>query len=501
MKDIPKTSIRTLALQHFSLVIVSVLALTFFSLFLLFNQFYEKQQQEHQHKAKLMVENISQLISFYDEIVQDLAKQPKVIELIKNNDSENARLWSLQTRSLLPYSNGLGLLTNDNQVIGDLKQQKIGPLCIKDLLLRSEGKLKVIPPIHHPEGKTAHYDIVQPVYQNQKVIGVLFASFSLDIIQQLTNRLQQDNTYLFIETEHLTKVAEAGEANPKNNRLTTKIPKTNWVLHSETPKVHITSFLTAYIPIAIILLFIISAVNYVLVARVVKVFIHDITGIKESLVAIHDGKPLNSDQTEPKLKETYEIVEQISELANNIYAYQQKLMTLSFTDELTNINNRRTFFKEYKKYQAMVKRGRTCTLIIFDLDNFKFCNDALGHNFGDEILKTFAKILQENIRGYDSCARLGGDEFIAIISDCTQQETMQKYQDIQTKLAAENVLWQEKFAMLLPVNTSAGAVIINNADTNIEVEIECADKALYTAKKSGRGRLCFFSEDLDNLKS
>ncbi|NOQ16766.1 MAG: diguanylate cyclase [Methyloprofundus sp.] len=497
----PKTSIRTLALQHFSLVIVPVLALTFFSLFFLFNQFYEKQQQDHQHKANLMVENISQLISFYDEIVHDLAKQPKVIELIKNNDTENARLWSVQTRSLLPYSNGLALLTNDNQIIGDSKQQKIGALCIRDLLLRSEGKLKVIPPIHHPEGKTSHYDIVQPVYQNEIVIGVIFASFSLEIIQQLTNRLQQDSTYLFIETEQLVRIAEAGNPNLENNKFTTKIPKTNWILHSEIPKIQIKSFLIAYIPIAIILFFIISVVNSLLVARVGKVFIHDITGIKESLVSIHEGKRLNRDQTEPQLKETYEIVDQISELANKIYTYQQKLMTLSFKDELTNINNRRTLFNEYKKYQAMIKRGQICTLIIFDLDNFKFCNDALGHNFGDEVLKAFAKILQENIRGYDCCARLGGDEFIAIISDCTQQEIEQKYQNIQHELAVMNALWQEKSAKLLLVNISAGAVVMSNAYTNIELEIENADKALYAAKNAGRGRLCFYSEGLGSIKS
>ncbi|MCK5354753.1 MAG: diguanylate cyclase, partial [Methyloprofundus sp.] len=391
----PKTSIRTLALQHFSVVVVSVLALTFFSFFLLFNQFYERQQYEHQHKAKLMAENISQLITFYDEIAHDLAKQPKVIELIKSNDAEKAREWSVQTRSLLPYSGGLALLTNDNQVIGDSKQQNIGDLCMRDLLLRSEGRLDVIPPIHHSEGKTAHYDIVTPVYLNEKVIGVLFASFSLDIIQQLTNRLQQGNTYLFIETEQLVRVAEAGESSPENSKVTTKIPKTNWILHSEIPEIKMTNFLTAYIPVAIILFLIISAVNSLLVVRVGKVFTHDITGIKESLVAIHKGEYLNTDRTEAKLKETYEIVGQISELAMNIYNYQQKLMALSFKDELTNINNRRTFFHDYKKHQAMIKRGSICTLLIFDLDNFKVCNDALGHNFGDEVLKAFAKILQE----------------------------------------------------------------------------------------------------------
>lgn len=492
-----KISIRTIAFQHIGVMLVAVLTITFFSFFLLFGQLYEKEQEEHRHKTRLIAENISQLIFFYNEVVIDLARQPQVIELIKNNDSEKAQQWSLHTRSLLPYSNGLALLTIDRQVIGDSKQQKVGALCIRDLLLRAEGKLKVIPPIHHPDGKKSHFDIVTPVYQENKIIGVLFASFSLEVIQRIAKRLQQDKEYLFIATEQGVKVAEVGQPNPEYKHLIMGISGTNWVLHSENSGFKVANFLTTYVPTVLVLLLIIIAVAALFVIRLGKVIVQDILGIKQALVAVHKGDFLPENQVEAKLKETREIVAQIGELASNIYEYQQQLITLSFKDELTSLDNRRTFFHKYQEsYQPMIKRGSTCTLLLFDLDNFKFCNDNFGHNFGDEVLQVFAQILQNNIRGYDCCARLGGDEFIAILPDCSRQGIESRYEHIYDELATQNKIWQEKYDQLLPVTISAGVVTIKTADINIELVIESADKALYDAKNSGRGKICFYSESL-----
>ena len=489
-------SIRTLAFQHIGVILVSVLAITFFGFFLLFGQLYEKQQQEYKNKTKLIAENISQTILFYNEIAHDLARQSQVIELIKNNDTKKAQQWSADTRSLLPYSNGLALLTIDGQVIGDSKQQKIGPLCIKDLLLRSEGKLNIIPPVHHPDGKKSHFDIVTPIYQDKKVIGVLFASFSLEIIQRITARLQQDNEYLFIETEQQLKVAEVGHFNPEHKYSITNITGTNWALHSNIPDFKLKNLLTTYIPTVLVLLLIIIVVTALFVIRLGKVIVQDMLGIKQALVAVHKGDFLPGNQTKARLKETYDIVDQISELATDIYDYQQQLLALSFKDELTGLHNRRTLFKDYKNFQAMIKRGSTCTLILFDLDNFKFCNDNFGHNFGDEVLQAFARILQNHIRGYDNCARLGGDEFIVIIPDCSRQEIENRYQYIYKELLTQNKAWKEKHDTLLPVTTSAGAVVIKSADISVEQVIEYADKALYNAKNSGRGKICFYSESV-----
>ena len=124
-----------------------------------------------------------------------------------------------------------------------------------------------------------------------------------------------------------------------------------------------------------------------------------------------------------------------------------------------------------------------------------------GHNFGDEILQAFARILQDNIRGYDNCARLGGDEFIAIIPNCVHQEIENRYQYISKQLLAQNKTWKQMHNTLLPITVSAGAVVIKRADISIEQVIEYADKALYNAKNSGRGKNLFLFREHVNIHS
>ncbi|NOQ35808.1 MAG: hypothetical protein GQ569_07920, partial [Methylococcaceae bacterium] len=283
-------SIRTLALRHIAVLLLSVLTIIVLSFILLIGQLQEKQQQEHQHKAKLIASNISQLIGFYREITQDLAKQPQVIELIRSGNSEKAQQWSIQTRSLLPNSNGLALLTNDGSFLGNPKSQKVGALCKKDLLLRKEGKLEIMPPIHYPSGKMSHFDIVTPVYLEDKAIGVLFASFSLEIIQRITQQLQHDEEHLLIQTIQQLKVAEVGvhHKNYKHSNIT--INGSNWVLNSEIPPFKIEGFFTTYLSATLVLLLIIIIATALFAIRLGKIFIQDMQGVKQALAGVQKGE-------------------------------------------------------------------------------------------------------------------------------------------------------------------------------------------------------------------
>ena len=128
------------------------------------------------------------------------------------------------------------------------------------------------------------------------------------------------------------------------------------------------------------------------------------------------------------------------------------------------------------------------------MDHFKESNDMCGHNFGDEVLQSFSTILQSKIRGTDRCARLEGDEFIAIFSDCNEQEIAQRYQQIAEALMKRNMRWKSEHVGLVAIGVSAGAVLIKQSDRSIKQSIDCADKALYQAKGSGRGQICFYAD-------
>lgn len=95
----------------------------------------------------------------------------------------------------------------------------------------------------------------------------------------------------------------------------------------------------------------------------------------------------------------------------------QSLQSLSLTDPLTGLPNRRHLSVHLDHEMAAAQRGRDLLAVMFDLDNFKIYNDTHGHLAGDEALKAFARILAEENRAMNLVARYGGDEFVSILSD------------------------------------------------------------------------------------
>ncbi|MEJ2323606.1 MAG: GGDEF domain-containing protein, partial [Nitrospirota bacterium] len=91
------------------------------------------------------------------------------------------------------------------------------------------------------------------------------------------------------------------------------------------------------------------------------------------------------------------------------------MRSLSLTDELTGLSNRRGFFNLVDQLLKMAKRMNTVIYMLYaDLDSLKSINDVYGHHEGDNILKDVAHILKTTYRESDIVARIGGDEFVVI---------------------------------------------------------------------------------------
>ncbi len=93
------------------------------------------------------------------------------------------------------------------------------------------------------------------------------------------------------------------------------------------------------------------------------------------------------------------------------------LQALSLTDPLTGLPNRRRLQIHLDKEVAAARRGRSLVVVVFDVDDFKRINDTRGHVVGDDILRAFAQILDEENRAMNLVARFGGDEFVSVLSD------------------------------------------------------------------------------------
>jgi diguanylate cyclase (GGDEF)-like protein len=93
------------------------------------------------------------------------------------------------------------------------------------------------------------------------------------------------------------------------------------------------------------------------------------------------------------------------------------IRALSLTDALTDLPNRRHLDLHLRREVAAARRGRPVCVVLFDLDDFKSHNDNLGHVVGDQILRSFGRILLGETRAMNLAARYGGDEFISVLTE------------------------------------------------------------------------------------
>ncbi|QGY41143.1 diguanylate cyclase [Pseudodesulfovibrio cashew] len=173
--------------------------------------------------------------------------------------------------------------------------------------------------------------------------------------------------------------------------------------------------------------------------------------------------------------------------------FQETLERLAYQtehDPLTGLANRRAFDRTLDIEMERSKRSRTpLSLAIFDLDNFKSINDTYGHQKGDEVLETFARMLKDTTRRYDLAARYGGEEFALIMAG----SGVVKAQRLLNRLLSELRLVEfdkPDGAGSFSVTCSVGLTCFKgSAAMDVEEFVKLADDALYEAKTSGKDQV------------
>lgn len=155
------------------------------------------------------------------------------------------------------------------------------------------------------------------------------------------------------------------------------------------------------------------------------------------------------------------------------------LETLSLTDELTGLLNRRGFAEAFKRTLASARRtGTGGVLVMIDLDGFKAINDTHGHLAGDQYLRRVAKVLSENVRAKDVVGRLGGDEFAVLLTDAEGEIGLTRAAALADALNAETC---RVGACVLPLRASFGAETYRPDDSEDDVTRR-ADMLMYRTK-------------------
>lgn len=178
---------------------------------------------------------------------------------------------------------------------------------------------------------------------------------------------------------------------------------------------------------------------------------------------------------------------------------REELRDLASLDGLTGIYNHRSFHSILDEQLLRAKiENKSLALLMLDVDYFKYYNDAYGHQKGDEVLCTIAKLIEENTKHIGFCARYGGEEFAVIIPDCNKECGVEIGELIRQAIEKTDF----KGANILPkgrLTVSVGVVCFPESADSKEQLIQKADEAMYKAKYTSKNKVEVYYSVLDEM--
>lgn len=173
---------------------------------------------------------------------------------------------------------------------------------------------------------------------------------------------------------------------------------------------------------------------------------------------------------------------------------QEQLRFLAEHDVLTELPNRQVLIERMGQSLARARRrDRLVAVLFMDLDQFKYVNDSLGHDVGDDLLVQMARRLLRRVREGDTVARFGGDEFVLVIDEA---ESLADITAIAEKLLDSLTPPFMVSGMELHVTASVGISVFPDDGQDSETLLRNADNAMYRAKEAGRNSYRFYSGDM-----
>ncbi|MDT8447259.1 MAG: GGDEF domain-containing protein [bacterium] len=169
-------------------------------------------------------------------------------------------------------------------------------------------------------------------------------------------------------------------------------------------------------------------------------------------------------------------------------SYADRVESLAVTDRLTGLYNRHHMMLRLEELTQLQQRyGEHFSLIMLDLDHFKAVNDQFGHMVGDQTLKAVSTTLADQLRDTDIPCRYGGEEFLVV---CPHTHLDECYLLAERIRAAIEQLGPQELGHPGPQTLSAGVFEVQETfSAGLMTALNCADEALYQAKKAGRNRV------------
>ena len=486
------------SIKQYSLKYILVISMVIFFVaafhYIAYSQYLNGiQEDKHQASLSLTANDISNTIEFYESFVSKVASQPVVVDLLEFGTKADIQAWSNNMQRLVPESIGMTLFNARGQIQGIEGELRLSELCLEDMDKRFKNISIPKPPVHNKIKELAHFDIVSPVISDGENIGLVFISFSLDVITPMLMDSNNTNQSIKIISADGFEVATFGDLDNKNGDIyTTKrlIDDTDWEIELKVVDIGKNTLLTSLLLSNLIAFVLLSLTLYFSMKKLLGLVIGDFEVLSWIMNSIKSGTYNPEDAKHVSLNETEHIMHFIKYTAKELYTYQEQLKLEGTTDELTGLSNRRVLNLEIDNLLKLTNEGKETYLAIIDLDYFKEINDTHGHDVGDDVLKILSAGLVDASRDSDICTRSGGDEFIVLLKEYSVRQVEKWYEKITEYMDKNINSYSAENNIEINFGISVGCTLIRNNDMKSTV-LKRADEAMYKVKKSGRGDIEF----------
>lgn len=268
-----------------------------------------------------------------------------------------------------------------------------------------------------------------------------------------------------------------------------KIGDINGVIDVRFPvanlKISLTTMINSFIIFFVVFTVMIFAILYFRLNSLLVQPINQFIGMIQEIISKNDMAKRVSLKT--KILEVKNIENYFNKMLDSIQDYYEKLQELSDRDYLTGLYNRRKF-EEFLTYEIKrsLRHHHKFTILMIDLDNFKYINDTYGHASGDLVLKEVTNIFGSNLRNADILARLGGDEFAVLLPETPYENGYAVVEKLRSRLEATpiSLMFDQ-----ITLTASFGIAEYPEQGENIESLLTGSDLAMYKAKRAGKNTI------------
>lgn len=235
-------------------------------------------------------------------------------------------------------------------------------------------------------------------------------------------------------------------------------------------------------------------VQIMVTALLILVFSHYLIGLPVNELASRLAaiKPGQGERIRVASQHQHDEIGSLADSANALIQAAEdalaEIRALATTDPLTGLPNRRAFMERIADEHLRIKRYTLppASVLMLDLDHFKYINDQHGHAAGDAVLRYFGLLLAGDLRQVDFAGRIGGEEF-AVLLPATEISAAAVFAERLRQQTEQAIIKHEGISLSVTISIGIASLAIDDPD--YDAALAAADKALYQAKHEGRNRM------------